>query len=161
MADGYVQVTPDHQGKKIDAEELTVGANTVQRQRIQIAGAGAAEIAGVKNSAPGATDYGSVVRPIPLPSTAGTPAGVTVSTSAVSLKASNANRRAIVITNNGVGNLYIGHTSGVTSSGANVGLIVPPFGSYTDSGDGLYTGDLYGIYDQASAVQNVSVSERT
>lgn len=93
--------------------------------------------------------------------TAGTPAGVTVSTAATLLKASNANRKAIIITNNGVGNLYIGHTNAVTASGANMGLILPPFGAYCDSGAGLYTGDLYGIYDQVAAAQNVSVSERT
>lgn len=37
MADGIVQVAPDSTGKKIDSSELTVGANTVERQRIVIA----------------------------------------------------------------------------------------------------------------------------
>jgi hypothetical protein len=66
-----------------------------------------------------------------------------------------------VITNNGTGTLYVGHTSGVTASGAAMGLIVPPGSCYSDSGFGLYTGDLYGIYDVVSAIHNVSVSERT
>lgn len=47
MADGYIQVPPDSTGKKTDCEELTVGANTVQRQRIQIAGTDAADVAPV------------------------------------------------------------------------------------------------------------------
>jgi hypothetical protein len=37
MADGLVQVAPDSTGKKVDASELTVGTNTVERQRIVIA----------------------------------------------------------------------------------------------------------------------------
>jgi hypothetical protein len=47
MADGYIQVPPDSTGKKTDCEELLVGANTVQRQRIQIAGTDAADVAPV------------------------------------------------------------------------------------------------------------------
>jgi hypothetical protein len=86
---------------------------------------------------------------------------VIVSTSSALLAASNASRAAIVITNNGSGNLYIGHTSGVTSSGALMGLLISAGSSYEDSGDGLYTGDLYGIYSAVSASENVSVSERT
>ena len=37
MADGVVVVAPDSTGKKIDNSEITVGANTVERQRINIA----------------------------------------------------------------------------------------------------------------------------
>src|SRR6266550_8164432 len=37
MADGFVQVAPDSTGKKIDNSEITVGANTVERQRVNIA----------------------------------------------------------------------------------------------------------------------------
>jgi hypothetical protein len=48
----------------IDEESLTVGATTVRRQRVQIAGAAAAEIARVMNSAPGGTEYGEVVRTV-------------------------------------------------------------------------------------------------
>jgi hypothetical protein len=48
MADGIVQVAPDSTGKKIDSSELTVGANTVERQRINIASATVAtDIVGV------------------------------------------------------------------------------------------------------------------
>lgn len=98
---------------------------------------------------------------VPQTTTAGAPASVTVSTSAVSLAASNANRRSIIITNNSTGNLFIGHSNAVTSSGAAMGLIIPPYGAYSDSGHGIYTGDLYGIYSAAAASHNVSVSERT
>lgn len=64
MADGIVQVAPDSTGKKMDTEELTVGANTVQRERVQISGAVAAAIAKVLNADPASADYGLVVRPI-------------------------------------------------------------------------------------------------
>jgi len=35
----FIQVPTDSTGKKVDSEELVVGANTVQRQRVQVAGA--------------------------------------------------------------------------------------------------------------------------
>lgn len=34
MADSYIQLPPDSTGKKLDSEQLTVGANTVERQRV-------------------------------------------------------------------------------------------------------------------------------
>lgn len=37
MTDQYVGLQPDSSGKKIDTSELTVGANTVERQRIVVA----------------------------------------------------------------------------------------------------------------------------
>ena len=37
MANGIVQVAPDGTGKKVDTSEITVGANTVERQRVVLA----------------------------------------------------------------------------------------------------------------------------
>ena len=62
MADSFVQVPPDDTGKKLDTEQLLVGANTVERERMQIAGALAAEIAGVLATDPAAGDFGLVIR---------------------------------------------------------------------------------------------------
>lgn len=63
MADGIVVVAPDSTGKKIDTSELTVGANTVERQRIVVADpATAAAVAAVMNSSPAGTEYGAVTR---------------------------------------------------------------------------------------------------
>lgn len=64
MTDSYVQVPADSTGKKLDTEQLTVGANTVERERMQIAGVSALQIASVLNAAP-STEYGVVVRNIP------------------------------------------------------------------------------------------------
>ena len=45
MADGTVGLAVDGVGKKIDTTEVIVGANTVERQRIQIAGSGPTDLA--------------------------------------------------------------------------------------------------------------------
>ena len=64
MSDQTIQVPPDGVGKKLDTEQLTVGANTVQRQRIQIAGAADTEIVKVLATTPSGSEQGLVVRPI-------------------------------------------------------------------------------------------------
>ena len=50
MADSFIQVPTDAGGKKVDAETLVVGANTVQRQRVQPAGAAATDLGRVTAS---------------------------------------------------------------------------------------------------------------
>jgi hypothetical protein len=62
MADSFIQVPVDSTGKLVDCEQLTVGANTVQRERHEIVGASATEVARVINSQPAGTEYGLVVR---------------------------------------------------------------------------------------------------
>ena len=63
MADDIVQLAPDGTGKKADMSSLTVGANTVYRQRMNLADPTvAAALALVMNSAPAGTEYGLVVR---------------------------------------------------------------------------------------------------
>ena len=51
MADGIVQVSPNSTGPKIDNSELTVGANTVERQRVNISDPTAANALLLKQSA--------------------------------------------------------------------------------------------------------------
>ena len=62
MADSFVQVPPDGSGKKLDSEQLVVGSDTVQRERMQIAGAIAAAIAGVLNADPAGSEYALLAR---------------------------------------------------------------------------------------------------
>ena len=48
MADSFIGITePASPNKKLDSEALAVGANTVERERVQIAGVGATDIAPV------------------------------------------------------------------------------------------------------------------
>jgi hypothetical protein len=51
-------------GQKLDTEQVTVGVNDVQRQRIEVSGTTATAIAAVLNTAP-TTEFGLVVRNIP------------------------------------------------------------------------------------------------
>lgn len=62
MADGTVAINEPESGdtdKNIDTESLTVGANTVQRERIQVTGTAAAEIAPVDATAGLKIDLGA------------------------------------------------------------------------------------------------------
>ena len=86
---------------------------------------------------------------------------VIVSTTAVQLASSNVARKALVVTNNGSGTLYLGIDSSVTSSGVASGLAVTAGGSYSDSGFGMYIGPLWGIYSASASAQNVVVSDRS
>lgn len=65
MTDGVVQVAPNSTGAKIDMSELTVSAQTVERQRVIISSdATAAGLADVTNAPPASTAYGLPVRPV-------------------------------------------------------------------------------------------------
>src|SRR3989304_1161252 len=64
MTNQFIQLPADSTGKKVDTEELTVGANTVQRERMQIAGSTEVQVASILNASP-STEYGLVVRNIP------------------------------------------------------------------------------------------------
>ncbi len=93
--------------------------------------------------------------------TAGRPFAYTVSTTAIVIAATQPGRKAIVITNNGTTDVYLGADSNVTSSGALMGLILKPGGAYSDSGDDCWTKDVYAISSATSSAQNVSVWERS
>lgn len=71
MADGIIQLPADGTGKKRDASELTVGGNTVERERLVIADpTNASGLVVVKNSNPTGTEYASILRPT-IPQRAG------------------------------------------------------------------------------------------
>lgn len=65
MADSFVRIPPDDTGKRLDAEQLTVNALEVHRERHQIAGATDVEILALRDTDPASTDFGIVVRPAP------------------------------------------------------------------------------------------------
>lgn len=63
VTDQIVQVPPDSTGKMIDNSELTVGSNTVERQRVNVADpSDAAGLSAVLAGHPAADEYGQVVR---------------------------------------------------------------------------------------------------
>lgn len=139
------------------ANSLSVGVNSNQ---VGTAGAGSATVFTVQGNAGGT--------PLPVSgtltverATAGAPVGVTVSNSAVQVLASNSAAKSRIITNNGSSNVYLGKDNTVTTSGATMGILVRPGGSYSDSGTDMYNGAIYGIGDAVSASQNVSAWERT
>jgi hypothetical protein len=75
VADAAIPVTPGT-GEFVDGETLTVGSNTVLRQRAQISGASALEVARVQATVPAGTEYAVVTRPIgPVSTTATSPNG--------------------------------------------------------------------------------------
>lgn len=68
MSDATIPVgDPQITARRLDAEQLTVGAQTVVRERMQLAGAADSEIARVRATPPASTDQGLVVRPLPEP----------------------------------------------------------------------------------------------
>lgn len=119
MADGTAAVTPGS-GELIDVESLTVGANTVLRQRFELAGASAAEIARVMNSAPTGSEYGVVTRSVGTVIVQGQQSAaqsgtITTATSTVTVSgASNYNLATIGITGtyNGVTAVFEGSPDG-------------------------------------------------
>jgi len=163
VADSFIvtqTVTPP--GTNLDTESFISGGNTLHRERIQVTGAVLLEIARVQNSVVARTEYALVTRNIPEVATAGDPAGITVSMVAVLVAAANAARKSIIISNNSVAsNMFFGSTAAVTTSGVTMGIRIAPGGMYTDSGDGLYTGDIYAIGSVAAAAPNASRWERT
>jgi hypothetical protein len=79
MADSYLSFqNPTSTDKKMDTEQLTVGSNIVQRERVQIAGTGADEIAPVSATDGLTVNLGSnndvTVASLPLPTGAATSA---------------------------------------------------------------------------------------
>lgn len=66
MTDGFVQVAPDGAGKKIDASELAVGSNTVERQRVVLGDNEDTDaLAAVRDEDAGLHDDALIVRAVP------------------------------------------------------------------------------------------------
>ncbi len=85
MADSYIQVPTDSTGKKVDSDQVTVSGQTVQRQRISMRGANAAN------------------------------SSVADSATSVTLKAANENRVSLTIVNDSTALLYVLKGSGAAS----------------------------------------------
>ncbi len=86
---------------------------------------------------------------------------LTISTAIVQLTASNASRLALLIVNNGAGRLFVGEASSVATAGSLMGVAVPGGGRYSDTGNGVGTGALWGVYTSTATTQNVVVIDRS
>lgn len=138
MADSFIQVPPDSTGRKLDTSGITVGANSVERERMNIADPTLdVGLAKVTNTTPGGSDYGLVAR------IAGT---VTTSTSLTSptlyteitqvtkanIKASAGVVKSIFISNANAALRYFQlHNKATAPAGADVPLISVPIGAGT------------------------------
>lgn len=156
MSDGFVQVTPDSTGAKIDTEELTVGANVVDRQRVQLAGAAAAEIVKVANATPGSSDYGATVRAEAL----GAQADAVVDTDAAG--SISAKLRGVVKTTGAVGDAAV-DTDASGSVSAKLRGLVKTSGATGDAAvdtdtTGSVSGKLRGLVKILASVLNTTLS---
>ncbi len=156
MADNIIQLPADSTGKMVDTESLTVGVNTVHRQRFQFAGVAAAEIVRVTNADPVATDYGLVVRNIPDRPSGGAVTSVAAAAVSTVLLAANAARLGATIFNESAATLYLLLGAGTASTTVYT-VQVPAQGYYEIPYQ--FAGQLTGIW--TSATGNARVTELT
>jgi hypothetical protein len=160
--------TPTTSGKLLAAFQYTDGSsNVVQSEAVTLVDSSGNEHVGSQASAASlpvvvASDQAAIpVTPSLERASAGAPVGVTVSTSAIVVLAANASAKSRLITNNGTTNIYLGRNNTVTSSGATMGILLSPGGSYNDSGVDLDQGAIWAIGSAVASSQNVSAWERT
>jgi hypothetical protein len=165
MADGIIGIIPPASPtQKLDTETLTVGANTVERERNRVAGAAAAELADVKNADPAATLYGLVTRNIPPSSTTlNTPAATAVTSTSSSILASNTSRKRCRVQNVGLVTVFLGFAQTPTATVYHHAL-APCSNSANDGTGGWIEDDMFdGAINAitASASGTVVVTEMT
>lgn len=157
MADGLIQVPTDSTGKKVDTTELTVGSNTVERQRIHLAGAAAAELADVRAAPPAATLYGLVVRVLRAIATA-TLSNAAASSSNQTALASNAARQGALFTNDSDGSCLLKYGVMASSTSYTKKLLS---GETWSMPDPIYTGIIDVIWESNLAAGALRVTELT
>ena len=156
MADGVIQVPPDSTGGKLDTETLTVGANTVHRQRLVVADpATAAGFSKVMNSQPAGSEYALVIRPIHPKAATSAQTSVAGSATVVTILAANTARLGATVFNDSAALLYL-HLGASASTTVHT-LQIPASGYYEVPS--LYTGILTGLW--ASATGSARVVELT
>lgn len=166
-ASNFVQIYPDSTGKLIDTTEVTVGTNTVERQRMVIGGASAAGLADVISTNPSPTggNYGLVVIPMTIAATtAQAPAQSTVTSTASTVFTTSTTMQAVTIQNQSIVPVTIGFSSGVTAGAA--GIILAACQSASDGTGGTMTvsnfvGAIYGIIVSGSGTVGVQAMPAT
>jgi hypothetical protein len=150
MADSFI-TTPDDAaltGKKVRTQTRVVGADTVHEHYFILQDETNNFQAVVRDDAPNPTDAGLVVRPIPSFFLAGNSSygAKAISDTAVIIIGPDNARTFFEITNNSDKILYVGMDASVTASGATMGIAIAPGGSFSQSGDCVHQGAIYGIF---------------
>ena len=149
MADGIIQVAPDSTGKDVDMTQLTVGSNTVYRQRIQLGG----------STATGLIEPDSNNRlPVtanPAAATGNSPTFVSVGVSSTSVLGANSSRKGAVFTNTSANTISFATES--AAAVLNSGITLPPWGVWEMDGFTFTTGAIHAIASAASS--NLAVAE--
>ena len=166
MSDQYVQIYPNSTGLKIDTTELTVGSNTVERQRLQVAGVAAAQLADVltANPTPG-TNYGLVVIPMNVAASSGiAPSQATVTSTASAVFSSTSTVQSVIVQNQSTVPVTVGLTSAVTAGTA--GLVLAACQTASDGTGGSITftnfnGSIYAVIVTGSATVGVQALSAT
>lgn len=178
MGSNYIQLPPNSTGLKVDTSELTVSANTVQRENNTISDPStAAAIAAVENAQPGSSDYGLVVRnvqgyvsaPVRVDPTGTTvqpvtigrvsqapasPTAATVGVTSASAVASNSSRTGLVLTNTSGNVISLGFGAAAVLSS---GITLFPNGTFVMDQFTFYTGAINAIASVASS--NLAIQE--
>lgn len=161
MSDSYVTLNPGTGGSSVDMDSITYGAapTTRYRSRIVITGTAAAAIADVTASVATVTGYGLPVRNIIERSATATQATVAASASSVTIQAANTSRRKLVVINDSTtATLYLRFNASAATT-SNETYLLNPSETLIEDGDGLYSGEVRGIWSAASG--NARVTEFT
>ena len=160
MSNSYITVAePDSTEKKLDTDELTVGANQVHRERIVTSDpVDTAALGKVKAAHPASTDYGAVTRPIARHPSVASITRVAISGSSVQLLAAQAERARVTIVNESDAILFVKY--GQTASGTSYTHRIGP-GQEKQLPEPVYTGRIDGILTSAVGTLFAQVTEET
>lgn len=145
MANSYIAIDePSVVDKKLDTEQLTVGANVVERERVCVAGTGATDLAPVDAT------FGLAVKP-PRSAT-GTLSSVSASATSVTALASNSSRIAATFFNDSTVNAYLAAAATASASAFTKKMLPGEFFTLP----AWYTGIVTSIWDSATGAMRVT-----
>lgn len=157
MANGIVPFqNPGTVDGRLDTEELTVGGQSVHRERVQLTGATETAIATIReftNGKPLAVvltdangDSYAASGGVTTPPATATRSQVADSAVAVSLIASNAARRGLVITNDSSSRVFVGYGA-VDPTTTNYTFVIYSGQTWEMTPSNVFTGQLKGIWE--------------
>lgn len=171
MADSYVPFQiPGTVDGKLDTESLTVGANTVLRERVQVTGKTATAIMTVKeytNANPASVvlvdtngDPYVASGASASPASTATRSAVADSATAVSLIAANGGRKGLVITNDSSARLFVGYGT-VDPTTTDYTFVLLSGQTWEMAPGTIFTGQLKGIWETDPNDGSARITELT